>query len=90
MRNLFKKAAEPRFAAWWVSMLWKAMQVTGNGYQRPSVKPGRYGVLAHDDERRKDKLDTNKHMRRYQARFTGGNYFSSTSRRQRRQAARTR
>jgi hypothetical protein len=53
------------FTARWSTMLWTAMQMSGNGYKKESMKHTGRGA-----DRRGDKIDGNsKLMRQYQARY---------------------
>lgn len=56
---------EQLFRMEWVSLLWRTMQKTGNGYHRPTLKnlPPR-GAAGWRGERRADKVGTTKLMRR--------------------------
>jgi len=57
------------FCEAWVSMLWNAMRATGKGYKRHSLRNTGRG-----DDRRKDKLEVQRHhsqdMRRYRVRYS--------------------
>lgn len=63
--NTVLNRPEQLFRLEWISMLWRAMRVTGNGYHRPTMKnkpPA--GAAGWRGERRADKVGTTKLTRR--------------------------